>query len=381
MLYQQYGTTGIEVSVIGFGGMRFEDQNNVDACAELVKAAYDAGINYFDTAPGYGKSEDLFGVAFKEMLKTRSERPFYVSTKTMAREPAKARADLEKSLERMGLEYIDFYHFWCVLTMDDYLGRKKNGILNELEKFKDEGLIRHIAVSSHMTGSDIETMLNDYPFEGVLLGYSAANFAYREQGIEAASKLDRGVVVMNPLNGGVIPQHPERFEFVKTRPDETVAEAALRFLINDPRITIALNGLANLQQLEEAISAVDGFEPIGEAQIKRIRSQIKDSFDELCTACQYCDKCPKGIPIPKFMDVYNHYLFSNSVKDMVNRMRYHWGINLEDGYLEKCTECGKCEQACTQHLPIIKRLKFIREEAEKFIKAEQAEKAAVKEQE
>ena len=70
MIYREYGSAGIEVSAIGFGGMRFVNQNNIEECASLVKAAYEAGINYFDTAPGYGKSEELFGAAFKEMKKT-----------------------------------------------------------------------------------------------------------------------------------------------------------------------------------------------------------------------------------------------------------------------------------------------------------------------
>ena len=63
MIYRTYGSTGLKVSAIGFGAMRFEDQQSPDDCTELVKDAYDAGINYFDTAPGYGKSEEIFGIA------------------------------------------------------------------------------------------------------------------------------------------------------------------------------------------------------------------------------------------------------------------------------------------------------------------------------
>lgn len=103
MIYRKYGKTDMKVSAIGFGGMRFEDQEDVDTCASLVKACYDAGINYFDTASGYGKSEELLGVAFKEMKKTRAEKPFYVSTKTFGTETKTIRKDLETSLERMAI--------------------------------------------------------------------------------------------------------------------------------------------------------------------------------------------------------------------------------------------------------------------------------------
>jgi uncharacterized protein len=374
MIYNTYGSTGIKVSAIGFGGMRFPNQDDVDACASLVKAAYDADINYFDTAIGYGKSEELFGVAIKEMAKTRKQKPFYIATKTMQTDPAEVRRECETSLKRMGLDYIDFYHVWCIITSDTYRERKTKGAIKEFEKLKSEGLIKHICVSSHMTGSDITTMLNDYPFEGILLGYSVSNFAYRDAGIETAAKLNRGVVVMNPLAGGVIPQNPQRFSFVKTRPDETVVEGALRFLLNDPRIAITLVGMGNKTHLDEAIRAVDGFKPISPEAIKKIRSSIKEAFNELCTGCCYCDSCPQGIPIPKMMDTYNQHILNDKPREMINRLRWHWGIGLEDKYLSKCNQCGQCEEACTQKLPICDRLKFIRDEAQKVLIAKSQKK-------
>jgi len=365
MIYKQYGKTGVTVSALGFGGMRFKDQNDVDQCTGLVRAAYDAGITYFDTAIGYGKSEELFGVAFKDMLKTRTERPFYVSTKTFAGDESTLRKELETSLKRMGLDYIDFYHVWCVLSPDAWKGRRP--VVKAFEKIRDEGLVKHVCVSTHMTGREIEGMLGDYDFAGILLGYSAMNFAYRDAGVEAAAKRGMGVVVMNPLGGGLIPQHPDRFSFVKTRPDETAVEGALRFLFNDPRITVTLVGLSDTDQLAEAVRAVDGFTPIPEERVGAIRDGIKASFNELCTGCRYCDECPEGIPVPKYMDAYNQYLLSGKPVDSINRLNWHWGIKPEDDYLSRCVECGACEAACTQHLPIIERLKRIREETAAYL--------------
>jgi len=365
MIYNTYGQTGIDVSAIGFGGMRFPSAASEETCAELVKTAYDAGINYFDTAPGYGRSEDLFGLAFRDMLPTRERRPFYVSTKTNKADPDKIRKDVETSLQRMGLESVDFLHMWCIMSLDSFHERRKRGALKELEKLQNEGLARHIVVSTHMPGSDIGEMLRAYPFEGVLLGYSASNFAYREAGIEAAAELGRGVVCMNPLGGGTIPRHPERFEFVRTRPDATLVQGALRFLLDDPRITIALVGFDTQEHLQEALGAVAPHEPLADAERKRIRESLKDSFNELCTGCAYCDQCPEGIPIPKYMEAYNHWMLSGDPRQMISRLRYHWGVNLEDDELARCTECGQCEDACTQHLPIPARLKQIRDEIEK----------------
>jgi uncharacterized protein len=362
MLYKKYGSTGIDVSAIGFGGMRFPDQEDWEKGAALLKAAYDGGVNYFDTAPGYGKSEDIFGVALREMRKTRDARPFYISSKSMGGTPEAVRRDLENSLRRMGLDAIDFYHVWCIVQPDAYRGRKARGVLDEFARIKEEGLAKHICVSSHMTGSQIGEMLRDYPFEGVLLGYCAMNFAYRDEGVQAAHDLGRGVVVMNPLGGGLVPRHPDRFDFVRSRPDESVVEGALRFIVNDPRIAVALVGLDSEEHLREALDAVDGFRPIPEREIRRIREAQTEAFNELCTGCRYCDECPVGIPVPKYMEAYNHYALSGDRRAIVNRLRAHWGVRLEDDYLDRCTACGLCEDRCTQKLPVRRRLKEIRDE-------------------
>src|SRR5512135_3747188 len=127
MIYNTYGATGLKISAISFGGMRFPNQDDVEDCASLIKAAYDAGINYFDTAIRYGKSEDLFGVAIKEMSGTRKQKPFYIATKTATIDPDEVRRECETSLKRMNLDCIDFYHVWCLVTPEEYRNRKAKG--------------------------------------------------------------------------------------------------------------------------------------------------------------------------------------------------------------------------------------------------------------
>ncbi|MEI7435269.1 MAG: aldo/keto reductase [bacterium] len=364
MIYRNYGQTNLKVSALGFGGMRFKDQKDVDGCAALVKAAYDGGINYFDTAIGYGESETVMGVALHEMLKTRSARPFYVSSKTIGGTEDEVRRDLDKSLKRLQLDSLDFYHVWCLLSPQAWADRKAKGVLKAFEKMKDEGLVRHIVASTHMAGPDIAALLRDYPFEGVLLGYSAMNFAFREAGVQAAHELGRAVVAMNPLGGGIIPQNPDRFAFLKTQPDETVVDGALRFLLNDPRITVALVGFSSIEEVQQALRAVEGFQALDVAAVTRIRAELKSSFNELCTGCRYCDHCPQDIPVPKMLDAYNQYVLTGRPRAMAERLAWHWGVAWDKHGLDRCTACGACEKECTQKLPIIARLKEIRLEVE-----------------
>jgi uncharacterized protein len=370
MIYRTFGRTQIETSAIGFGGMRFKQDEDIETCAELVKAAYDRGINFFDTAPAYERSEEIFGIAIKEMKKDRSKKPFYVSTKTRNTDAGQIERQLETSLLRMNLDYIDFYHVWCVMSLDEYEQRKMKGVLKTFERLKERGLIRHISISTHAKGAEIEKILADYPFESVLLGYSAMNFAYRQQGLDAAARQNCAVVVMNPLGGGLIPKNSSLFSFLKTRQDETAAEAALRFLLNDRRITVVLVGFSSAEQIDEAVSAVDGFRPIATQTIQKIRAGLSESFNQLCTACGYCDDCPQGINIPRLMDAYNHLILGGTAasgQDLIGRLQFNWGYDLDDDFLSECTQCGCCEKKCTQNLPICERLQIIRSEVRKFL--------------
>ena len=110
MIFREYGKTGEKVSVLGFGGMRFENPSDIEGSAELLLHALNKGVNYFDTAPGYcgDHSEDIFGTAVKEMKK--SDKPFYISTKSSKSDGAELRRQLEKSLRRLNVDSIDFFH-------------------------------------------------------------------------------------------------------------------------------------------------------------------------------------------------------------------------------------------------------------------------------
>ena len=294
------------------------------------------------------------------MNKERTKKPFYVSTKTMRTDAGEIRRQLETSLSRMNLDYIDFYHIWYVLSLDEYKERKTKGVLKTFERLIDEGLIKHISISTHATGEEIETILSDYPFDSVLLGYSAMNFAYRQQGIEAAAKRNCPVVVMNPLGGGLIPQNPDKFSFLKTRSDETVAQAAVRFLLNDNRITIALVGFSSIKEIDEAVKAADDFKPISNENIDRIRQGVDETFNRLCTGCRYCDICPQKIDVPKIMDAYNHLVLGKSGSVFLERLQMHWGYELDKDFLSACSACAKCQDKCTQKLPVCKCIAAVR---------------------
>ena len=358
MQYREYGRTGKKVSLLSFGGMRFADIDNHDECIAMMVAAAEGGINYFDTAPGYceGKSEIVFGKGFAELR--RRNLPYYSATKTFASGKDAIRREIEAQLRRMDVPAVDFYHIWSIAKLENWQERKKNGILETFAKLKEEGLIRHICVSSHLINDEIRELLMEGVFEGVLLGYSAYNFQFRQAAFDAIREKELGAVIMNPLGGGVIPQNEDKFAFLK-RPGEDIAAAAMRFLWDHPDVTSTLVGFDTVEHIRHAVAAMETYEPRTPAELEELKARALTSFDGICTGCAYCDDCPEGIPVPKFMDVYNQKIFhgEGDGDPIGNRLRWHW--HLERSLAAECTACGLCEDACTQHIGIIKRLQEI----------------------
>ena len=363
MIYKIYGKTGLRVSAVGFGGMRFDLQQSRQANADLLRYAVDRGITYLDTAPGYceDQSEDIFGLAIGQMADQREN--LYVSTKGMPEEfdtADKAIAQVDKSLKRLKTDYVDFYHVWCIRRWSEYeLAIKPGGQYDGLLKCKEQGKIKHIVVSTHLRGPEVQDLISNNEFEGVLLGVNILNFLYRWEGVQAAHKAGIGVVAMNPMAGGIIPQNEDSLAFLAGE-GETPTQAALRFCISCPQITITLNGFTTKEHVDMACNVADKATPFTDEDIERIRRHVTDKMDKLCTGCGYCmGRCPVDIPISNFMQYYNEKMLNKTEEEMIKILdiQQKWGLLADrKANAADCVRCGRCEMACTQHLDIVNRL-------------------------
>jgi len=361
------------VSAIGFGGMRFpklddtQPNYDYDACGAMLLEAQARGVTYFDTAPFYcdDQSELIFGHAMKALQKAST--PVWVSTKSSEKDGDKLRAQLEKSLGRLGLPKVTFFHIWCILDLADYRSRLvPGGAYEAAKKAQAEGLIDHVVFSTHCNGAEIETIVNEGLFEGVTLGYNILNFRFRQQGLIAAANKGLGVVTMNPLGGGVIPHRGEKLGFLKTPEDATVIDAALRFNASHDAISVVLAGMGSLDEVKQNCEVgrrmgvganLPGVPARRAAFVAARKDELEhktaDALDTLCTGCQYCLPCPQDITIPKFMLAFNESIFGEA-KDTLGMLKNHFGVAAEKA--ADCVACGACEERCTQHLPIISRL-------------------------
>lgn len=367
MRYVEYGKTGKSVSVVGFGGLRFDLEKSDEENAKLVKYAYEKGINYFDTAPGYcdDRSEKIFGIAFREMIK-EGKTDFYISTKGKPKVFDTAEKSIEavkNSLKVLGVPKIDFYHVWCLREIDHYnLAMKKGGQYEGLLKCKEEGLIDHIVFSSHQPGDEVIQVLDDNKFEGVTMGINILNFPYRWNGVKHAHKNGYGVVAMNPLNGGEVPRHMDALSFL-AKEGETAIDAALRFNIGSPQITISLIGFGSFSDIDHACRIADENDVYTEEDIENIKQKLGEHLNATCSGCGYCNICPMDINTSAYMLLYNEkQMFkktdSQMIQDVYGLECWNYTMNSK-GKAKDCIKCGKCERECTQHLPIIKRLEEV----------------------
>ncbi len=361
MYYKQYGDTDRKVSAIGMGTMRYDEADvkagNLAKCAEVVLYAHEKGINFFDSAPFYcsDKSEEITGMALSQLPRDS----FYISSKVNLGtldgkfSPEAFRQRLETSLRRLKVDYLDFYYLWCMLDLESF-HKQFDLMYRSFEQAKSEGLIKNITFSSHMQGDQLEEVVNTNAFQGMLIGYNALNYRFRQAGISAAHKKGMGIVVMNPLGGGLIPNNPKVFEYLTEGTDLNVAQAALRFVASHKEISVALCGCTTKEHVDDAVKSIENLVERPASEIYQEYETKGMALNNLCTGCGYCKHCPVDIDIPKFMDAYNEKILGNN---MANRLQFHWRVSSKQA--NDCIKCGQCETLCTQHLPIIERLEEI----------------------
>src|SRR5574344_39475 len=215
MVYRDFGKTDVKISSLGFGCMRFPmvkagnkevvDQEKVSA---MIKRAFDLGVNYFDTAYFYnnGLSEVALGEAikgFRNQISISTKSPGHLVKKT-----GDYRRILEEQLKKIDIDYIDFYHFHGI-GYDNFLATdKRTGWLEEANRAKSEGLIKHISFSFHDEPANMIKLIDLGLFESVLCQYSVVDRS-NEAAMAYAKQKGLGVIVMGPLGGGRVSGLPK----------------------------------------------------------------------------------------------------------------------------------------------------------------------------
>ena len=367
MNYSEFGKTGEKISALGFGCMRFPeykegeknciDQDKVD---EMITYAFENGVNYFDTAPGYcsSNSEAALGAAVKGF-----RDKILISTKCPTGDvkgPDDYRRLLEKSLSKLDTDRVDFYHFWGIGRggFDKLL---QNGILDAAAKAKEEGLIRHISFSFHDDPSAIKYIVDTaeergVKMESILCQYNLLDRSNEEM-IKYVSEKGLGTVAMGPVGGGRLAAPTDLYAKLTGKTSIATYELAFKFCLGNPNLNCALSGMENIDMVRANVKIASDNTSFSEDEWKQLGEAMEEikKFSELyCTGCKYCQPCPAEINIPHIFEMFTYYNVYG-LKDHAGHMMREYVKNGGKTFAD-CKDCGICENKCPQKLAIRENL-------------------------
>ncbi len=376
MRYRELAPLGISVSVLGFGAMRLpvlggkSDQIDREEARRLLHAAIDGGVTYVDTAWPYhgGTSEEWLGWALQGGYRERVTVATKLPTWKVERRDDFDRY-LDEQLQRLGTG-IDVY---LLHGLDEESWRDRvlvHDVLASAERALGDGRIGHLGFSFHDTceafvkivdGSDL--------WECCQIQYNFMDEEYQAgtRGLEYAADKGLGVIVMEPLRGGVLARPTAAVAAIWAAGQrdlgscvpadvclpETPVEWALRWVWDRPEVATLLSGMSTLEQVKQNLRYADRAAPRSltaaeHAVIARVRDSYRAAIPIACTACGYCLPCPNGVAIPDILELYNNGLAYED--PAAARAGYGW-ID-EDARADRCTQCGECEDRCPQGIAI-----------------------------
>ncbi len=360
MLYRELGKTGYNVSQLGFGAMRLpmtgegeKKQVNDELAVPMIHRAFEDGVNYIDTAVMYCNhdSQRAVGKAIKgwrDKIVLSTKNHYYGDSEKEWRQ------NLEDSLRLLDVDCIDIYNNHGV-SWQRYQDAIEPRIGKWMEKARDEGLIKHICFSMHDNNEGLMKLVDTgYP-SVITLQYNMLD-RQLEEGIAYAAENGIGIVVMGPVGGGRLGV-PSDVLTQAANGVERVPELALRFVLANPNVSVALSGMSTMQQVEENIRVTSDPTALSESDLEQIRSHLErlDAMRDLyCTGCRYCLPCPADVDIP---GIFAHYNLGRVYGLWEAAKQRYSGILRKNKGADQCTECGQCEEKCPQNLAIREDLK------------------------
>ena len=360
---------GEDLSVLGFGCMRFTKKGNaidIDKAEKEIMAAYNSGVNYFDTAYVYSGSEVALGEilsrnGIREKVKIATKLPQYLISNRAAVDRY-----FNEELSRLKTDYIDYYLMHHVTDVYMWEKLKAVGIIEWIESKKASGAIKNIGFSYHGNTENFLKILNDYDWDFCQIQYNYIDDVSQAgvDGLKEAYSKGIPVVIMEPLRGGklvdLLPQDAKK-TIAENERGWTPAQWGLRWLYNQPEVTVVLSGMNSIPMVEEncktASEALPGHLTEDDFKlIEKVKEQIKAKEKVGCTGCRYCMPCPKGVDIPGTFRCYNT-MYSESKSEGRFQFAQTVGLTREPAFATQCIECGKCEKHCPQNIEIRAKLK------------------------
>ena len=367
MEYRRMENIDAKVSLLGFGCMRFPTDANgkieETQALKMIDMAYQAGVNYYDTAYPYhgGASEGFVGKA----LARYPRESYYLATKLPIWE-VKTIEDCQRifdlQLERLQKDYVDFYLLHA-LNKERWETIKELDILKWCEKLRSEGKIRYIGFSFHDDYDVFKDIVTGYSWDfcQIQLNYMDKDTQATTKGVELAESLGIPMVIMEPIKGGSLANLPE--DITKMfREKASTSSWALRYVGSFNNVKVILSGMSAVEHVEDNLRTFTNFKVLSDEEqqvVANVADTLHSRVQNGCTACKYCMPCPAGVNIPGSFGVWNEY----HVYQNVNDTKWSWTKEIPDEAKPKnCIKCGKCERVCPQKISIRKDLERVQAE-------------------
>ena len=360
---------GNDLSVLGYGCMRFSRKGNridLPKAEKEIMAAFEAGVNYYDTAYIYPGSEEALGEILhknniRDKVNIASKLPQYLIT-----DAAAVDRYFSEELTRLKTDHIDYYlmHHLTDIVMWEKL--KAIGIREWIAARKEEGKIGNIGFSYHGNTDGFLKILNDYDWDFCQIQYNYIDEVTQAgvEGLRAAYAKGIPVIIMEPLRGGklinMLPRKARDLIAGNGR-GYSAAEWAFRWLYDQPEVTVVLSGMNSLEMVEQNVKTASeakagSFTSEDHAFIGELKKLINENEKVGCTGCRYCMPCPRGVDIPGYFKCWNTMYTEN--KDSGRKQFFQTvALSGEPAFASLCVECGKCEKHCPQSIEIRKKLK------------------------
>ena len=330
-VYRTLGRTGLKITMISFGAMLTPEP-------EVMKIAFDHGVNYVDTARRYmgGKNEEIVAKALKG-----NRDKVYVATKISPASTSKENIfkDVETSLKALETDYVDVIQLHNLTGREDRIFNPE--IREALVRLKEQGKVRFFGVTTHKNEAEVLHALADDKdrfFDTALVKYNFKSDAQTRQAIARAAQANIGIIAMKTLAGGYATDALGPF---------SPYQAAIKWVLQDKHITATIPGMRDLAQLREDIAVMGTrFGYLDNFILKRYGAAVQPYYCHLCGKCEAT--CPKGVAIST---INRCLMYAEAYKSPVlARSTYHEIPSSLSASV--CLDCSDCVARCINKLDI-----------------------------
>lgn len=331
--YRVLGKTGLKVSAVGSGV-------GIEPDPGVIARAIELGVNYFDTARGYGngKSEQITG----EALKGKREK-VVLATKTDGRTRTEIMRDMDESLKALNMDYVDIWHLHSRDTPDTITDEA----VEACETLKQQGKTRFIGVSTHNVHAVTDRILETDKFDVVQTTYSYAigGAPLRRDAIARLYAAGLGVVAMKVVIAvaGFVPRD---INLPKDGP-----LAAIKWVLLNPAISTTVPYVKNIEELEMNVRAMkEPYTPKDENMLYTRNEEIRPLYCRMCYECK--GKCPYDVPVTDELRILAYHDFGGNFQQA--RQNF---MNLPEKIRKiRCSDCSSCAIECPNGVDVKNRM-------------------------